>query len=198
MATKQQEREALAKIRKIVDALGEDSYIGASFTGCFELAEENIEMDFACNLQDRADAAEREAAALKAQLADTQKKLEAAQQLSKAYLAELDRELAWKPSTGTGTNMDQTRYEALASAGRQMTDQEAKEFIADECGFSVDKITILHEVSTYEVNKYHRLRVAAKYDRSPVYESTDWNYIRFDCASFMYELVNGELRFYYC
>lgn len=29
-------------------------------------------------------------------------------------------------------------------------------------------------------------------------EATDWNYVRFDCACFMYELVNGELRFYCC
>ena len=112
--------------------------------------------------------------------------------------AQLDKELEWKPSTGPGTNMEQSRYEELAGAGRQMTDQEARDYIADECSFSADKITIFHKVSAYEVNKYHRLRVAAKYDRSPVYESTDWNYVRFDCASFMYELVNGELRFYYC
>jgi chromosome segregation ATPase len=70
MATKQQEREALAKIRKIVEALGDDSYIGTAFTGCFELAEENIEFDFACNLQDRAIAAEQEAADLKKKSSD--------------------------------------------------------------------------------------------------------------------------------
>jgi hypothetical protein len=57
---------------------------------------------------------------------------------------------------------------------------------------------IVHKVSDYEVNKYRRLRVSGSFDRCPVYESTDWNYIRFDCASFMYELVNGELCFYYC
>lgn len=112
--------------------------------------------------------------------------------------AELDMELEWKPCTTAGTNMEQARYEHLASSGRTMTDQEAKEFIADECGFSVDKITILHTTSTYEVNKHRRLRKAAEYDRLPVYESTDWNYVRFDCACFMYELVNGELRFYSC
>lgn len=112
--------------------------------------------------------------------------------------AELDRELEWKPSTGTGTNMEQRRYEELASAGRTMTDEEAKAFIADECGFAPEKIHILHEVSTYEVNKHSRLRKSGTFDRVPVYESTDWNYVRFDCASFMYELVNGELEFYYC
>ena len=112
--------------------------------------------------------------------------------------AELDRELEWRPSTGTGTNMDQGRYEELASAGRTMTDEEAKAFISDECGFAPEKIHILHEASTYEVNKHHRLRKSGTFDRAPVYESTDWNYVRFDCASFMYELVIGELRFYCC
>lgn len=112
--------------------------------------------------------------------------------------AELDMELEWKPSTGTGTNMEQSSYEKLASAGRTMTDEEAKAFIADECGFAPEKIHVLHEVSTYEVNKHRRLRKSGTFDRAPVYESTDWNYVRFDCASFMYELVNGELRFYCC
>ncbi|MFQ8761761.1 MAG: hypothetical protein ACLSAF_22175 [Intestinimonas sp.] len=112
--------------------------------------------------------------------------------------AELDRELEWKPSTGTGTNMEQSRYEKLTSSGRVMTDEEAKAFIADECGFAPEKIRILHEANTYEVNKHLRLRVAATFDRAPVYDATDWNYVRFDCASFMYELVNGELQFYCC
>ena len=112
--------------------------------------------------------------------------------------AELDKELEWKPSTGTGTNMEQSRYEDLASSGRVMTDEEAKAFIADECGFAIEKIRILHEASTYEVNKHLRLRVAGTFDRAPVYDATDWNYVRFDCACFMYELVNGELRFYCC
>lgn len=112
--------------------------------------------------------------------------------------AELDRELEWKPAANTGTNMNQGDYEHLARAGRKMTDLEAWEFIADECGFAPEKIHILHEVSTYEVNKYHRLRKSGTFDRAPVYASTDWNYVRFDCVGFMYELVNGELRFYCC
>lgn len=112
--------------------------------------------------------------------------------------AELDKELNWQPASGTGTNMEQERYEHLARAGRAMSDQEAIELIADECGFAPDKIKILHRASAYEVNKYQRLRVAAEYERPPYYESTDWNYVRFDCALFMYEFVNGELYFYCC
>lgn len=111
---------------------------------------------------------------------------------------ELDKELEWKPVESAGTNMDQSRYEDLASYGRKMSDDEAKAFIAEECGFSVDKIIIRRVTNAYEVNKHHHLRVSAEYNREPVYESTDWNYVRFDCAGFMYELINGELQFYCC
>lgn len=115
-----------------------------------------------------------------------------------ALQAQLDRELEWKPCDGAGTNMSQERYEKLAAAGRAMTDDEAKALIAEECGFSPEKITILHAACAYEVNKHRQMRKPAEYDRPPIYESTDWNYVRFDCASFMYELENGDLRFYNC
>jgi len=46
-ATKQQERDALAAIRKMVEDLGPQSYLATAFEGCFEIAEENIENDFA-------------------------------------------------------------------------------------------------------------------------------------------------------
>lgn len=48
-ATKEQERKALAQIKKIVESLGEDSYIAVAFDGCFEKAETNIENDFHCS-----------------------------------------------------------------------------------------------------------------------------------------------------
>lgn len=59
MTTKDQERKALEKIRKIVADLGENSYIGMAFEGCFEVAEENIENDFGCSMKQRAEAAEK-------------------------------------------------------------------------------------------------------------------------------------------
>ena len=65
MTTKEQERKALAQIQKIVDGLGENSYVAAAFEGCFEIAADNIENDFACNLLQRIEAAEREAGRLK-------------------------------------------------------------------------------------------------------------------------------------
>ena len=141
-------------------------------------------------------------AELESQLMDSEKEHKAEIAKLRTELAkvreELDAELDWQPSHQTGTNMEQERYEELAKYGKAMTDEEAKAFIADECGFDLEKIRILHEVNTYEVNKYRRLRKSGTFDRAPVYEATDWNYVRFDCACFMYELVNGELRFYCC
>lgn len=64
-ATKEQERKALEKIRKIVADLGENSYIGTAFEGCFEIAEENIENDFACSMKQRWEAAREQAEGLK-------------------------------------------------------------------------------------------------------------------------------------
>ena len=143
-----------------------------------------------------------EIAQLKSQLVEMEKQhkseMEACEKQIAELNADLNRELEWKPCDGSGTNMAQERYEHLANCGKVMTDEEAAAFIADECGFALEKIHILHEVNTYEVNKHRRLRVAGTFNRAPVYESTDWNYVRFDCACFMYEFVNGQLCFYCC
>ncbi len=46
MATKTEERKALEQIRKIVEGLGKESYLGKAFEGVFEIAESNIDNDF--------------------------------------------------------------------------------------------------------------------------------------------------------
>lgn len=58
MTTKEQERKAHAQIKKIVEGLGENSYIGTAFEGCFEIAEMNIENDWACSMKQRTESAE--------------------------------------------------------------------------------------------------------------------------------------------
>lgn len=55
IATKEQERKALEKIKKIISELGEQSYIATAFDGCIEDAEENIENDFALSMKQRYD-----------------------------------------------------------------------------------------------------------------------------------------------
>lgn len=50
MATKDQERKALDQIKAIVKSLGEDSYIATTFDGVFEMAQQNIDNDWACSV----------------------------------------------------------------------------------------------------------------------------------------------------
>lgn len=77
MTTKEQERKALEQIRKIVEGLGEDSYIGTAFDGCFRVAEENIENDWACSMKERAELAERNLVLERNRMMELQKEVEA-------------------------------------------------------------------------------------------------------------------------
>lgn len=77
-ATKQQERDTLEKIRKMVEQLGPDSYLATAFEGCFDLAAENIDNDWACSMADRARNAEKRVAELEDKLSEAVKDYEAA------------------------------------------------------------------------------------------------------------------------
>lgn len=72
MTTKAQERKALEQIRKIVEGLGEDSYIGMAFEGCFEIAEENIENDWGCSMKQNWESAVKEQGKLREIAAELQ------------------------------------------------------------------------------------------------------------------------------
>lgn len=79
MATKAEEMKALNQIKKIVEGIGgADSYVGQAFSGCFEIAQENIENDFWNSMKDQRDAAtkrEYEASQKEQKLSDEVKKL---------------------------------------------------------------------------------------------------------------------------
>lgn len=68
IATKDQERKALEEIRKIVDNLGENSYVGAAMEGVLELAEDNIENDFVQSMKESVETAEKRAHELEEKL----------------------------------------------------------------------------------------------------------------------------------
>lgn len=74
-ATKDQEREALAKIKAIVESLGPDSYVGTAFEGCFEIAEDNIGNDLACSMKERVEAVVIENTRLKDKVKELEDKL---------------------------------------------------------------------------------------------------------------------------
>lgn len=110
----------------------------------------------------------------------------------------LDAELEWTPCKDAGTRMTQRDYVKLREDGftKTMTDEEAANFIAEELGFNAERVKIIRKAETYEVNKHHRMRVAETYEREPLYESTDWNYVRFNVNGVEYEYVNGQLELY--
>lgn len=112
--------------------------------------------------------------------------------------AQLDAELEWTPCKDAGTRMTQRDYVKLREDRftKTMTDEEAADFIAEELGFNAERVRIIRKAETYEVNKHHRMRVAETYEREPLYESTDWNYVRFDVCGMTYEYVNGQLMMY--
>lgn len=59
MTTKEQERKAIEQIRKIVEGLGENSYVGTAMEGVLEVAEQNIEYDAAFSLKGEKELAEK-------------------------------------------------------------------------------------------------------------------------------------------
>lgn len=79
LATKEQERKALEKIRKIVAELGPQSYVATAFEGCFRDAEDNIDDDAAYSMKSRfeyseekLEKAQAEVEELKSQLAQAE------------------------------------------------------------------------------------------------------------------------------
>lgn len=127
-----------------------------------------------------------------------EERLNAQQKEIEKLKAQLDAELEWTPCKSAGTQMTQRDYVTLkeSSFAKVMTDEEAANFIAEELGFNVKRVKIIHTVETFEVNKHRRMRVAKRYDREPLYDSTDWNYVRFDVYGMAYEYVNGQLVMY--
>ena len=75
MATKEQERKALEQIVKIMESLGENSYIGMAMQGMVEDALENIENDFGLSMKDRVEDEKKKLAIREGQLDKMAKEL---------------------------------------------------------------------------------------------------------------------------
>lgn len=91
-ATKQQERDALAEIQKIVETLGPDSYLAIAFEGCFDDARENIENDFALSMNGRWQDAEQKVETLKAQVTELEGKMRQIQETARWNAQRCDEE----------------------------------------------------------------------------------------------------------
>lgn len=109
----------------------------------------------------------------------------------------LEREQGWRPYEIVG-NVQQADYKKIVSQldTKFLSDDEAKDLLYEWYGFVKEKILIHHSVPAYEINRHRQLRESGQWDRLPVYNSTDWNYIRFDCGCMSYELYNDNLCLY--
>lgn len=131
-ATKQQERETLEKIQKMVELLGPDSYLAAAFEGCFALAAENIANDWGCSMADRVRRAEKRAAELEDKLAESVKDYEAAHAAAHEIAAQKDAEIEQlraqlKQLQETARWNGQRRDEEATAAGEAQRRAEAAE-----------------------------------------------------------------------
>lgn len=190
-ATKKQEYEALKKIKEIVDSLGKDSYIATAFEGCFDIAKENIMFDFMSSMKHRYESAQCEIDELKAEIDEVESLKERITQLEKA----LDRELEWKPYVSKNS-VSQSEYEKLEkdSDTRVLSEGEAKSLLYAEFGFAPERIAIIDSVIKYEINRHGMLREVGSIPRKPLYNSTDWYYVKFCAVGNYYEAWNGQLR----
>ncbi|MDE5768826.1 MAG: hypothetical protein K2H82_05515 [Oscillospiraceae bacterium] len=119
------------------------------------------------------------------------------QQESENKIAELqeqlDTELEWKYCAELGTYLDQEEYTAILEKCHVLSDEDATQLLSEIFGFIPEQIRIRHEAEEFERNKYDNCRVKRTFQRKPIYDNFDYNYIRFDCARKHWELINGEL-----
>lgn len=195
IATKQQEREALEKIKAIVAELGENSYVGTALRGCFEDAEENIANDFALSMYDRWQSAEYKYETEKAKAKELTIEVEKLTKQNELLTEKLEREEEWKPYNDA-LNVSEADYQKLAASSgtKVLSDEEAASLIHREFGFDFKYIEIIHTVNVYEINRHNALRKVGELKREALYNATDWNYIRFDVCGWSYEMQDGNLR----
>lgn len=197
VSTKEQERKALEQIKEIIKALGPDSYVGAAFEGCFDIAESNIENDFLCRvenylaeLKECRKELEQKEEELMAKREETDKLHDHIRYLKK----QLDKELEWKDYTSP-YHVSKEEYLELENAGCSLIYEErAKTIVSERFGFQIDMIHIIQEMSVEQINRHKQVRVVGAFDCRPIYFATDMNYIRFECMGTVYEVYNGDLR----
>jgi len=95
MTTKAQEREALQKIAEILSTLDADGYVRTAFDGVLDIAETNIENDWACSLKERLDSAMAELNRFRTANIDLCDTL----QTGRARIAELEEQLVQAEAT---------------------------------------------------------------------------------------------------
>lgn len=74
-----------------------------------------------------------------------------------------------------------------------LAEDEAKNLIREEFGFAPECVTILRTTPLYKKNYQGRIREDGAREAEPLFSSSDWNYIRFECGGYTWEMQDGEL-----
>lgn len=133
IATKDQERKALEEIRKIVDNLGENSYVGAAMEGVLELAKDNIENDFVQSMKENVETAEKRAHELEEELEEARACILPEEVRQKFYRIAFDKKY-------------KAQAEAMTAAERMAE--------AVECGENARPDAIRYRAMTEEVKEW--------------------------------------------
>lgn len=133
---------------------------------------------------------------LAAEISGKDKEIERLKKQIEELQKKLDKAEGWEWKEVS--EMSQQRYEELAAAGgtEEFSQEKARFWIEEEFGFSSGRIRVLMEIPKYQVSREGYLRKNGTVSRKPVYNATDWNYIRFDVGGWQYEVVNGQLYQY--
>lgn len=127
-ATKQQERDALAAIRQMVEELGPQSYLATAFAGCFEDAESNIENDFGDSMKARWQSAVEEVERLNAKLKQAEQGIEELIQKDDERKAALEKMAARQVMDTDLVHLIRLAEEDLAAA-EQRRDAAAQDIV---------------------------------------------------------------------
>lgn len=159
MTTKEQERKALEQIRKIVAGLGEDSYIGMAFEGCFEIAEQNIENDFGCSMKQRAEAAEKQVVTLELDNRDLRLAIKRAKEDASHTQTELEEKI--RKLEGLANAM---RPDDLVDFGQMLEEEISKrdEIIKHEAETIVEFADTPNDIAFQNAVRIHRSAKADK------------------------------------
>ena len=150
MTTKEQERQAIAKIRRIVEGLGENSYVGTAMEGVLEVAEENIEYDAAFSLKGRAELAEKNEKEAKEKREKLEEQLKGEQQAVKELREQLTKAQyivkKWNMPQQMRKKLEEIVSERVSEAERRMID--AANSMADGVGENGDVSNCMKEYAT--------------------------------------------------
>lgn len=146
IATKDQERKAIEEIRKIVENLGENSYVGAAMEGVLELAEDNIENDFTQSMKESAETAEKRAHELEEENERLKALKATKEKLEEARACILPEEVRQKFYEIAFDKKYKAQAEAMTAAERMAE--------AVECGENARPDAIRYRAMTEEVKEW--------------------------------------------